>query len=143
MIAGDILAVVLGSDLPILLRPFSNVEDSIRYQAIGPGYVSDLMDTEALLGPIPRNYQVQYKIDSSSNWLMAFINQDSGTVTFDDPRSGSLPGGWEFDRQYETDERAKRYFRNTKTGKFTWADPRLTVEELRKRGVDVQEIILA
>jgi hypothetical protein len=47
--SGDIVAIILGCQFPLVLRPSSGG----RYGIIGEAYCDGFMDGEALLGPIP------------------------------------------------------------------------------------------
>ncbi|KAF2790277.1 HET-domain-containing protein [Melanomma pulvis-pyrius CBS 109.77] len=138
---GDIVAIILGCYFPVLLRPSSDRGITCTYRVVGTAYIGILMNTEALLGPIPLGYQV-FSQRSDGHWIQAFRHSDSERVVYDDPRLGPLPEGWGFYRGYEGKERARRLFRNKAAGKVTWHDPRLTVGELKKRGAPVQEISL-
>jgi hypothetical protein len=63
-------------------------------------------------------------------------------VIYDDPRMGPLPDEWRYVKEYEPGQKERRWFENVKTGEETYLDPRLTPEELRKRGTKVEEFVL-
>ncbi|KAF1961212.1 HET-domain-containing protein [Byssothecium circinans] len=139
---GDVIAVIIGFHWPIILRPCMTTDSTTKYQVVGPAYVDKLMGGEALLGSLPKDYTWRREFDSEGGAFQAFIDSKSGRATYDDPRLGLLPEGWKFARHYEPREKAVRGFRNTKTGEKTYKDPRLSVEELRRKDVDVQKVTL-
>jgi hypothetical protein len=100
------------------------------------------MDAEALLGPTPPDHRIEYHDTPQSSLIQKFIHEESGRVMYDDPRLGSLPGDWEFRRNYAPDELAKRLYRNKKTGEVTDNDPRLAPEEFSKRGTPIRRLTL-
>jgi len=75
----------------------------------------------------------------------------AGTIcTQKDPRLGPLPPGWTFsfgdeDHEDEFDsENAMRllYFKNVVDGKRTTFDPKMTSDELKARGVEIEDFIV-
>jgi hypothetical protein len=79
------------------------------------------------------------------------IVDSDGTATQLDSRAGPLPPGWSVFYKSKSGEPSPeivdgefraQYFRQSETGQKTWFDPRLTSENLRKRGVDIQEFVL-
>ncbi|KAF2640471.1 hypothetical protein P280DRAFT_426465 [Massarina eburnea CBS 473.64] len=139
---GDIAVVILGLEAPLILRPSTIIGDQTGYQVVGPAYVNGLMDTEALLGPLPSDYKAYEELDYEGYFIQGFRDSNSGITFYDDPRLGPLPDGWEFSRHYEPSERSFRFYYNTEDREVSKHDPRLSVDELRKRGVDVQRIVL-
>ncbi|KAF1966402.1 hypothetical protein BU23DRAFT_663119 [Bimuria novae-zelandiae CBS 107.79] len=139
---GDILRVILGARDPLLLRPADCAQGAVTYQVVGPTYVSDLAHTEALLGPVPREYRAYICNDWEGIMIQGYTELKTGTRIYDDPRMGPLLDGWAFAKEYKPTEKELREFVNTKTGEKSWFDPRLSVPELRKGNVDIQEFVL-
>ncbi|KAI1413745.1 HET-domain-containing protein [Hypoxylon sp. FL1857] len=75
---GDMVCVILGCDLPLLLRPLGND----KFKLVGPCFVPSLNHGEALLGPLPENIQVVY---------LGYKDVLSGEISREDPRLKSLP----------------------------------------------------
>ena len=117
---GDCISVLLGSDLPLVLRS----KENNQYQVLGPCYIQGFMTGEALLGPLPDNQSSVIVFNSKRNrYTRAF--QDSGTrkLQWNDPRLQS-----EAVREPAEDEPEwGRQERET-----------LTSEALRKRGVNME-----
>ncbi|KAF2734944.1 HET-domain-containing protein, partial [Polyplosphaeria fusca] len=122
----DLLCVLLGCEAPIILR----VSDEDMYQVVGPAYAHDLMDAEALLGPLPNEWRIHYVIDANKGMTQLFTDLETNSTVDEDPRLGPLPEDWEYDQGGG--------YRNRKTDKPTWLDPRLSPEHLRARGVNLQ-----
>ena len=118
---GDIIAVLLGFDAPVVLRPKANGHHAI----IGEAYVHGLMNGEAILGRLPCGWRAQaYR--SHQGIMFQNFKKDSDDAVKDDPRLGPLSA--EFEWRYQT---ALPEF-----------DPRLSSKALKYRGVDVQTIHL-
>lgn len=64
---GDVIAVLLGFDAPVILRP--GVSD--HYASVGETYVHGLMSGEAILGPLPPVWRAQ--AHRSQRGLMIYI----------------------------------------------------------------------
>ena len=108
-----------------------------------------MMDGEALLGPLMPGTRYNWKL-VHGRWAQVFVEID-GTATQLDPRAGPLPPGWSVVYESETGEPGpeiidgefqNQRFHNSETGEDVWWDPRLTSENLKKRGVDIQEFVL-
>ncbi|KAI0179258.1 heterokaryon incompatibility protein-domain-containing protein [Hypoxylon sp. FL1284] len=89
---GDAICVLLGSDIPMMLRPFTEGYDErlqtfvTRYTVVGGCYIEDISHGQAILGPLPPNIRaVRY-------WghQPGFKNMDTGEVSGVDPRFGDL-----------------------------------------------------
>jgi hypothetical protein len=94
------------------------------------------IEPEALLGPLPDGWRVVCfgRVDAG----MVFADDEKRAYTRDDSRLGALPIGWE-QKSFEDDQLC--WF-NTLTTEFCWADPKLTAQALKERGVDVQDLFL-
>jgi hypothetical protein len=143
---GDVVVVALGIDLPLVLRPVTHQGKSCHL-VVGACYVSGAMHTELLLGPIPVDWNLNYK---NINGCLRQTFADGKLVTQEDPRL-PLPPGWryrygssEIFQQHTEEEalKAEMWFENVETKEESNFDPRLTPEALRERGVDVQEFVL-
>ena len=129
---GDQVVVFLGCKNPMILRPARG-----SYQVVGQCYVQGLMCAEALLGPMSVGWEYTMRQDQNSGrYYYAFIHKPSGRVQLEDPRLGRLPEGWRVHHERED------LYINDRTGEYCGkayaADPRMTSEELRLRGVDMR-----
>lgn len=146
---GDCLAVILGCDFPLILRP-DELSEVKRFRVIRPCYVPGIMDAEALLGPPPSGWSAREEYVQGAEMVTIFKNGD--TRTQKDPRLPPLPPAWRY--MYGDDEppqevepekledMTRQWFKNVETGNETYRDPRLTPELLRERGVAIKELIL-
>ena len=133
---GDQVVVLLGCDTPLLLRAAQG-----SHQVVGACYIQGLMYAEALLGPMSEGWEYVMRSDQiSGGYLHTFVHKPSGRVQCEDPRLGPLPEGWSVKSHEEED--AFPIYVNDRTGEFCGkaytADPRMTSEELRLRGVDMR-----
>jgi len=132
---GDIASVLLGCDSPMILRPTTEG----RYKIVGDAYCDGFMQGEALLGPLPEHFVAVTRYDnhpSRACYRWAYLNKTTGRLQAGNPRLGVVPSGWSIKSHEE--EEYRQLFLNEGTGEETWDDPRLTSEELRKRGVPLQ-----
>jgi hypothetical protein len=132
--AGDIVTVVLGVSNGLVLRPTNDH----KFQVVGEAYYNDIMNGQALLGPLPDGIEeVSRYSPSVQQWHFAYFDRDNNTVMTVDPRvRDDLPPGWSI--EIDPEDEIFRWFVSEETGKRTWRDPRLTLELLKKRGVDLQ-----
>ncbi|KAK0644344.1 hypothetical protein B0T16DRAFT_460408 [Cercophora newfieldiana] len=86
---GDIIAVFLGCENPVVLRP---VADG-HFRFVGLAYIHGLENANGLLGPLPHPWAVQQKRVYGDLILYEFVNTETGAVTVHDPRLGDL-GDW-------------------------------------------------
>jgi hypothetical protein len=144
---GDVVAVVLGVDSPLILRPVTH-QGKYCYLVVGAAYVPGAMHAEVLLGPIPAGWILSYK---RINGYLRQIFNDGNIETQQDPRL-PLPLEWRYiyesGESFQEMERSPsgdiltQWFGNVETKEKSWYDPRLTPEVLREREVDVQELVL-
>jgi hypothetical protein len=94
------------------------------------------MDSEGLLGPLPK----PWKVLLSNTSIQRFFNSLTGATTLEDPRFGPLPPGWERIQYNKTqdDPHVVDRFRNMVTGEEINSDPRLLPEALKSRGINLQ-----
>lgn len=81
---GDRVCILLGCDVPLLLRPAQNH----RFQVVGQCYVHGLMYGEAFLGPLPEHYQVVIAFEDKA-YHLRFLNNRTREIQKNDPRRGS------------------------------------------------------
>ncbi|KAJ4250157.1 hypothetical protein NW762_011970 [Fusarium torreyae] len=134
---GDLLYVLLGSSHLSILRP-KNSDSGAEFHILGSVFHSLFSLGEALCGELQDGWR-------------AVEGNVSGTVTFKkegvppqgkDPRMShiQLPAGW---GEAEDDNSWPYWYRNEEKNKKVWGDPRLVKDELRSRGINVVEIIIA
>ncbi|KAF2442642.1 hypothetical protein P171DRAFT_522385 [Karstenula rhodostoma CBS 690.94] len=145
VLPGDHIAVIFGAQFPMIVRP-SNLNASSqapRYRVVGPAFMQDLADAQALRGPIPSHYQTFHYHRIFENRVMKewswFRNIVTEKVTPEDPRLGEISEDWELGSGFR--ERELRWYRNKITGQISF-DPRDEPDEVRKRGIDVKDIVL-
>ena len=129
--SGDQVCVLLGCDSLILLRTVENG----RYLVVGEGYVQGLMRTEGLLGRLPNSWQATWSFSHHGEVCPAYYNLRTEEVWKDDPRLGLAPIGWMTENHCQ--ERDFDRWANVNTGEKTRFDPRMSVEALKGRGVNL------
>ncbi|KAG9243390.1 heterokaryon incompatibility protein-domain-containing protein [Calycina marina] len=142
---GDQVMILLGASFPMLLRP---IKDNNCYMVVGACHVPGMMHGEVLLGPLSAGWKFSlHNIDGFSHFT--YTRTSDAFVTERDPRLGSLPSGWVTGEKNERPEEIglqgyKRppRFRDAQNGDWI-GDPRLTSEQLRKKGVAIEDIFLA
>ncbi|KAI9147991.1 Heterokaryon incompatibility protein [Paramyrothecium foliicola] len=139
---GDQAFVFLGCDLPMILRPKSTGE----YEIIGDCSVHGIMDGEAILGPLLSPWSVCIKTESEGLDVTYFFNSDTKLYSTKDPRLEDipLPPNWESVDLERTpaDPRHCLRFQNRATGEIINYDPRLSLEALKERGIEIDEVTL-
>ena len=141
---GDAVCVLLGSKVPMLLRPFSTVANN-GFTVMGECYVHGLDDGVTLLGPLPSDWRIQLgKGPSGYAAVQSYKNLQTNEVAEDDPRLPALPEEWrKINREREPDDPALfQTYKNCHTGEEINCDPRLTSNELRRQGIKMQTFSL-
>jgi hypothetical protein len=88
--ATDKIMVLPGCLTPMILRPSHNGNG--RYRVVGECFIHDLMNGEALLGPLPEGYQRIRKLDRTVGlYYEAYRDKRTGDTQYEDPRFGLLP----------------------------------------------------
>ncbi|KAK0644547.1 heterokaryon incompatibility protein-domain-containing protein [Cercophora newfieldiana] len=130
---GDVIATLLGYDVPMILRETSEG----NYHVVGSALVYGLHDALSLLGPLPNSWTVQVYLDSVGDAnLLRFLNESTGQVVDDDPRLPPLQGWERVDSERTGDDpEIFQKFRNLSTGEVINFDPRMSADELKSRGV--------
>jgi hypothetical protein len=136
--AGDQVCVLLGMSNLILLRPHPSQDD--RYEVVGEALMHGLMRNEGLLGSLPKPYEAARLRHKDSVFYPGFLNRETEEWHVDDPRLGHLPKGWV--KKKHRRDKYRNLFKNEETGEKTRFDPRMTVQELTKRGVELEPLYL-
>jgi hypothetical protein len=116
------MCVLLGSHVSVILWPLLGVDE---FKVVGPSLCYGMMDGEALLGPLPENWIVEFYRDRLGYAAVHYRNKSTNVLTVEDPRLGVLPPEWERITRERTvnDPRWFSWFRNTTTGQMIIADP--------------------
>ena len=134
---GDQVHILLGCQSPTLLRP----EDTSTFSVVGECYIHGLMDGEAFLGPLPRNWKRVLRADRGSQYLWdTFVDREAGLLQIEDPRLGPLPSGWRIIGH--SLEHLYCKYQEEATGAASMFDPRMLPDTLRDSGADLREIKL-
>ncbi len=134
----DKVVVLLGCDSAMILRPCK--QD--YYRVVGGAYCEDIMDGEALLGPLPEGFRIVWRYNESTQvWYQSFLEKKSDKFYAEDPRLGKLPRGWRKD-EHPNEEFFSRFVNDETSGDIVYFDPRLAPEALRERGVKLEEFKL-
>lgn len=94
--AGDIVVVLLGSPVPLVLRPSPEISNGFRL--IGGCYVDSIATGEMILGPLPEHVDlIKLKREDWDNYKFFFHYNERGEISERDPRHESLLGDmwWE------------------------------------------------
>ncbi|KAF2125653.1 hypothetical protein P153DRAFT_299422 [Dothidotthia symphoricarpi CBS 119687] len=138
---GDNVAVILGSPIPLLIRK----RPSHTYALICDSYIDGIMDGEALLGPLSKDWTFQllinYAIGRRKDYIETFKNVATQEIVYEDPRLAPIPEEWERTEAAHDvwpTETVEAY-RNKITGQVLKdSDPRLLPDALRARGVPLE-----
>jgi hypothetical protein len=129
---GDVVAVLLGCDSPLVLRP----NGLGQFKVIGEAYCHGVMQGEALLGPFDSMWKQAWRPrEGIAVHDIVFINTETGEFSALDPRLGPLPSGW---NSHCTEGRRWYYWPDGAKKMFPF-DPRLIRESLKQRGVEVRD----
>ena len=134
---GDIICVILGTESPMVLRP-----DGKSYQVVGQCFVTSLSDATAILGPLPKPWQVV-----CTNYIgkgmhrFCYFNTSTAEYSFEDPRFEERLDDWE---SVPARHRclSTTTFKNRITGRVINSDPRFELENLKTRGVELRSFAL-
>jgi hypothetical protein len=146
---GDQVWVVLGSDLPLLLREVKVPwrEGSLgEYQLLGCCYVAGIMHGESLFGQLPSGWST---LPRNNVGLWTFVHENGMRTSQDprlDPLLGPLPHGWkvcyEDDEIMNEEDGPNRFWFSHPEHDYQWYDPRLSKENLLRRGVQLKDITI-
>ncbi|RYP74485.1 hypothetical protein DL771_002959 [Monosporascus sp. 5C6A] len=139
---GDDVFVVLGCDVPLVLRSTPGGE----YEVIGDCYVHGIMDGEAVLGPLEYPWITRAEPESDGRRRPEYFNTVTRYPTRGDPRLESIPIPPEWEpiawERTRADPYHCRKFRNMNSQEIINSDPRLFPEALTERGVPLKTITL-
>lgn len=133
------MCVFLGCDSPMIIRQQSDG----TYQVVGEAFVYALLDAQALLGSLPEPWYVQ---ESTLHYRPTywFLNRETGEMTEDDPRLGPLIGWERLDVEMGPDDpHTCQKYKNIETGEVINYDPRMSLDALKARGVDLRTFALS
>jgi hypothetical protein len=136
---GDNVIVPLGSPSALILRAQSDG----NFIMVGQAYCDGFMKGEALLGPVPDNWDLVHKFNEhAGNSLLMYTNRNTGVVQPEDPRLGELSTGWR--RQpHQEEERWTKFVHDERGEILTLGrDLRLSSEALKDRGVELEYFII-
>ncbi|PMD43718.1 HET-domain-containing protein [Hyaloscypha variabilis F] len=138
---GDIVVAWLGFRNNMVLRCAGNG----HYLLVGEAYCDGVMWGEAFLGSLPEQFQGVMHYNEETGWYYTgYIDRrhDEFYPAGEDPRLSDipLPAGWT--KKIYEDNKFETIFVNDETGDESAVDPRMNAEELKKRGVKLQEFIL-
>ncbi|WZH49478.1 heterokaryon incompatibility protein-domain-containing protein [Fusarium acuminatum] len=133
---GDIVAVILGSSNSMILRP---QERPGYYSVIGPCYHPDFAHREALLGNDFHGWTWRY---DRTKPFMAF-SKEGEPLRRTDPRLDHVPLDFSegLVEQLITEDEIPCWGVPGR-GKFSFYDPRMSEDQLKKRGVPIQRFKL-
>lgn len=127
----DLIVNLVGCVMPLALRACPRNQ----YQHVGEAYCQGAMRGESVLGALPPDIDLVF---TNPTRYPAYINRKIGSLQVGDPRLDGVdvPGGWS--RVEHEEEDLFTIWREEDTGKEykgDFFDPRLTIDELEKRGV--------
>ena len=126
----------------MILRPSSTVSGG--FEIVGWCFIWGLADGEGLLGPVQRPWKAMAHLNEHTIIEPMYLNTDKNTKTQEDPRLIELPKQWERIDLERTPDDPLLFapHQNKLTGEVINSDPRLLPEELRERGVKLEEFRL-
>ncbi|KAK1451886.1 hypothetical protein CMEL01_06460 [Colletotrichum melonis] len=133
---GDQVAVLLGCDLPMIIRPGG----PDRYQVIGPLFVHGLMLGEALKPPLEPPWKDTLPV--IKGWAMPyFMNTETRELLKSDSRLGLLSTEWE--EVASTDPFLPPFvFQNKIDENISVTDSRMSVDAIQKGGIKLETLEL-
>jgi hypothetical protein len=101
---GDLFCVLPGCPVMVVLR--AGEGDAGRYSVIGSAFLDGMMNSEALLGPLPDHYVAVWEmyldegyapafLDTDEGYVPAFVDTRTGRFQFEDPRLRQFGTEWE------------------------------------------------
>lgn len=129
---GDAVFVTLGVQNPMVLRPVGD-----EFRVVAPSYHPNLSQREAICGELPDGWRAVSRLGEER------LRYQKGNLPsrWVDPRTEgwSVPEGW---HEGMTEEGWQYYWQSDLENDWTWFDPRLRPEELIKRGVALEAVVL-
>ncbi|KAK2763903.1 hypothetical protein FQN54_009522 [Arachnomyces sp. PD_36] len=134
---GDKVCIILGCDVPILLRPTL----TSSFLVIGPCFVQGLLDAEALLGQLPSPWKLQMLRTTLGYQSARFVSEETEEEAEEDPRLPPLPKTWRHIKRDPTNEDPWDFvadYENIESGEILNSDPRMLSEALVRNGVKLE-----
>jgi len=88
---GDIVCIILGCDMPLLIRPAVELKDT--FHLVGICFVPGLLDGESLLGRLPDKWKLQMIFEDGS-YVPTYMDTSTGHSQSEDPRLQPLDPNW-------------------------------------------------
>ncbi|KAH7312921.1 heterokaryon incompatibility protein-domain-containing protein [Rhexocercosporidium sp. MPI-PUGE-AT-0058] len=137
---GDVTAVLLGCDSPMILRPVGLG----KHLVVGEAFCDGIMYGESILGPFPEGFRPVWRYnDEKESYLVSFLRCDSGELQNEDPRLDGIPlplGCGKKDAKLKDE---KHRLVSAEIGEqLMLRDPRLNLEFLKARGVETKTLTL-
>ncbi|KAF4996974.1 hypothetical protein FGRMN_4192 [Fusarium graminum] len=132
---GDVICVLLGTNVPLVLRPVS----ADQFRLVGECCIHGLQDATGILGLLPPGWSVQAHFDPSGQAKYSYHDGESGTASEDDPRLPPLPDHLQKREllRITDDPIVAEIFEDCQTGSKMKHDPRMTADALRGRGCNI------
>lgn len=132
---GDVVAVFLASQNPIILRP--NERSPGHFSVIGECFVYGLHDAMPLLGPLPQPWRGVAAWMHGDRRVIRFFNPETQEKTMEDPRLEPLPEWERIEKEIDKDDPTLYdFFRHVGTGELINYDPRLDPDKLKAKGIE-------
>lgn len=131
---GDLVYMLLGVGSNVVLRPVSNNE----FIVVGPVHHPLHAMAESICGQLPEGWRAVLQAGSQR----PIFRKQNGIWQRQDPRMADvpLPAGWQ---EGEVAEGGKScWYKDGRIDTPIWRDPRLRPEELTKRGIEIEDIVL-
>ncbi|KAJ4250950.1 hypothetical protein NW762_011600 [Fusarium torreyae] len=135
---GDLIYAILGCR-PLLNLRYRPGFETPSFHVLGPLYHPAFSEGQAVHGELPQGWKLIYDFASAT----PRFQKADGAPQVGDPRTSQidLPSGW---KEFESSEGILYWrYKDEKNETISWWDPRLTKEELMKKGVQVEDLILA
>ncbi|KAI0376840.1 heterokaryon incompatibility protein-domain-containing protein [Hypomontagnella monticulosa] len=121
----DVVCLLLGSEMPIILKPVP----SGQYNVVGDCFMHGIMSGEPFLGPLPAGLrEVRYLFPESGEYMRHLLDENTGEAVRKDPRVRHLLFGLRITAKSMRSGGPLRYD--------------VKIEELRRAGLDVEEFNL-
>ncbi|KAI2637516.1 heterokaryon incompatibility protein-domain-containing protein [Xylaria nigripes] len=138
---GDVVCILLGCDMPLLIRPADESKDT--FHLVGICFAPGLMDGESLLGPLPDDWKLQLVFRDGS-YVPTYINTSNGHSQPQDPRLQPLDPNYATITRKRTqdDPYFTQWFQDKQRNKLVNSDPRLLPSALKARGIKLEHFKL-
>ncbi|KAK0648465.1 heterokaryon incompatibility protein-domain-containing protein [Cercophora newfieldiana] len=141
---GDVICVLLGLDMPVVLRP--HPANPTLFAFVAGAFVYGLHNAIAILGPLPSPWTVQmFDNPRAEAKVFRYFNAETMELSDEDPRLEELDPKWErvsTEPRTGDDPTTFQRFVNRETGEMITHDPRLDRDALIARGTDITTFTL-